>query len=124
VGRRFKHLQCLIFCLTLYGSAFGCLNFASAAASFSNANWLSTGWLPGANGIVRAATTDDSGNLYIGGDFTVVGNAAANHVAKWNGSTWSAVGDGMNGSVYALAVYGSNVYAAGLSLWRVAPPII
>ena len=34
-------------------------------------------------------------------------------IAKWNGSSWSALGSGMNGDVYALAVSGSNLYAGG-----------
>ena len=38
----------------------------------------------------------------------------ANYIAKWNGSAWSALGSGMNGAVYALAVDGAgNLYAGG-----------
>jgi hypothetical protein len=65
--------------------------------TFSDANWVSMGGFPGANGQVYAAVTDGSGNLYIGGDFTVVGNTIANYIAQWNGSSWSALGSGMNG---------------------------
>jgi hypothetical protein len=43
------------------------------AAPFTDANWSSIGVLPGANGLVYAAVVDGSGNLYIGGDFTIVG---------------------------------------------------
>ena len=42
--------------------------------TFSDANWVSMGGIPGADGHVYAAVVDGSGNLYIGGDFTVVGN--------------------------------------------------
>ena len=51
----------------------------------------------------------------MGGDFTAIGTALANHIAKWNGSAWSALGSGMNdyGCVYALAVSGSDLYAGG-----------
>jgi len=41
--------------------------------TFSDANWTSMGNLPGADRAVYAAVVDLSGNLYIGGDFTVVG---------------------------------------------------
>ncbi len=41
-------------------------------------------------------TVDWSGNLYVGGDFTGIGTVLANRIAKWNGSTWSAFGSGMN----------------------------
>ena len=81
--------------------------------TFSDANWVSMGGFPGANGTVHAAVTDGSGNLYIGGIFTAVGNTLANNVAQWNGSSWSALGSGMNDEVLALAVSGSTLYAGG-----------
>jgi hypothetical protein len=54
-------------------------------------------------------------NLYAGGDFTTAGGVSANGIAKWNGTTWSALGSGMNefGIVRALAVSGTDVYAGG-----------
>jgi hypothetical protein len=42
-----------------------------------------------------------------------VGVVTANHIAKWNGSAWSAMGTGMDGDVYALAVSGTTLYAGG-----------
>ena len=81
--------------------------------TFSDANWVSLGGITGANGQVNAAVIDGSGNLYIGGEFTIVGNAIANGIAQWNGSSWSALGSGMNGYVDALAVSGSTLYAGG-----------
>src|SRR6266568_3611021 len=81
--------------------------------TFSDANWISMGGIPGADGQVRAAVVDGSGILYIGGDFTVVGDVIASRIAKWDGSSWTALGSGMNGSVLALALSGSNVYAGG-----------
>jgi trimeric autotransporter adhesin len=88
--------------------------------TFSDANWISMGGIPGADGSVSAAVVDGSGNLYIGGDFTAVGDVIANHIAKWNGSSWSALGSGMGGVdygngtiVYALAVSGSDLYVGG-----------
>ncbi|MFZ4768177.1 MAG: choice-of-anchor D domain-containing protein, partial [Roseimicrobium sp.] len=35
--------------------------------------------------------------------FTTAGGTSANRIAKWNGSAWSALGTGMNGTVSALA---------------------
>jgi hypothetical protein len=41
---------------------------AISATTFSDANWISMyPSIPGANGLVRAAVVDGSGNLYIGG---------------------------------------------------------
>lgn len=69
----------------------------------------------GANSPVHDLAQDTSGNLYVGGDFTSVGNLPANYIAKWNGTTWSALGDGTDSSVYALATDSSgNLYAGGL----------
>jgi hypothetical protein len=81
--------------------------------TFSDANWISMGGLPGANGDVYASVVDDVGNLYIGGVFTIVGDVFARNIAKWNGSSWSALGSGVDNRVLALAVSGSNLYAGG-----------
>src|SRR5215831_17343824 len=67
----------------------------SFAATFSDANWISMGGLPGANGQVRAVAVDPSGNLYIGGQFNFVGDVLVTNIAKWNGSSWSALGSGI-----------------------------
>jgi hypothetical protein len=37
----------------------------------------------------------------------------ANRIAKWNGTTWSSLGSGMNNVVNAVAVLGNDVYAGG-----------
>jgi hypothetical protein len=82
--------------------------------TFSDADWVSLNpGLPGATATVRAIVADGSGNVYFGGDFTAIGTVVANHIAKWNGSRWSALGSGMNDNVLALAVSGTNLYAGG-----------
>jgi hypothetical protein len=87
--------------------------------TFSDANWVSMGGFPGANGPVAAAVTDDSGNLYVSGAFTLVGNTFATNIAEWNGTSWSPLGSGISVGegfceVYALAVSGGTLYAGGL----------
>jgi hypothetical protein len=87
--------------------------------TFSDANWISMGGsLNGANRAVHAAVADASGNLYIGGDFTEVGSAVASHIAKWDGSSWSGLGSGIEAvpgeyPILALAVSGSDLFACG-----------
>ena len=85
--------------------------------TFSDANWISMGGLPGVNGAVHAAVADGSGNLYIGGSFTIAGNVFATNIAKWDGRNWSALGSGAGGgdhpAVSALVLSGSEVYAGG-----------
>ncbi len=52
--------------------------------------------------------------MYVGGSFETAGETAANRIAKWDGSAWSALGSGMNNPVYELAVDGAgNLYAGG-----------
>jgi hypothetical protein len=81
--------------------------------AFSDDNWISLGGISGANNVVLASVVDASGKLYIGGAFTQVGGTTANHIAKWDGSSWSALGSGLNDYVDALAVSGNNVYVGG-----------
>ena len=81
---------------TIYGLALAVLGLSlvpvtSAASNFTDANWSSMGGFPGANGEVRAVVIDASGNLYIGGNFTLAGDVIANGIAKWNGTNWSAL---------------------------------
>lgn len=64
---------------------------------------------------VYAVALDSVGNVYIGGTFTGVGNISANYIAKWDGSTWSALGSGLNNNVNALAIDSNDhVYAGGV----------
>ena len=52
-------------------------------------------------------------DLYAGGWFTTAGGVSANRIAKWNGTTWSSLGSGMNSDVFSLAVMGTDLYAGG-----------
>jgi hypothetical protein len=45
---------------------------------------------------VNALACDAFGNLYAGGSF---GFASASKILRWNGSAWSALGSGINGTV-------------------------
>jgi hypothetical protein len=81
--------------------------------TFSDEDWSGTGGLLGADSWVNAAVSDNNGNLYIGGEFTVVGDAAANYIAKWDGSSWSGLGDGLDWNVWSLAVSGTDLYVGG-----------
>jgi HYR domain-containing protein len=62
---------------------------------------------------------DDGGGpaLFAGGSFTTAGGVAANGIAKWDGSSWSALGSGLTGGAAALAVYddgsGPALFAGG-----------
>ena len=42
------------------------------------------------------------GNIVAGGAFTLSGATSVNHIARWTGSAWQAMGSAMNGTVRAL----------------------
>jgi hypothetical protein len=57
--------------------------------------------------------------LYAGGEFATAGGINATRVARWDGTSWSALGSGIEGpdyaTVWALALDGQrNLYAGGL----------
>jgi uncharacterized protein (TIGR03437 family) len=61
------------------------------------------------------AVAVNGNDVYVGGEFTSIGNIGARNIAKWNSQTgvWSELGDGLNGGVQAIAVNGTDVYIGG-----------
>ncbi len=69
---------------------------------------------------VWGLSADGAGNIYAVGGFAQVQNLVAHNVAKWNGSTWNALGeaDSVDDAVMALASDGAgNTYVGGLFDW-------
>ena len=92
---------------------------ARHVAKWTGSNWRALGNGTG-NGSVHALTAFDDGNgpaLYAGGTFTTAGSVAANRVAKWDGVSWTALGNGVSNWVEALAVFddgrGPALYVGG-----------
>jgi hypothetical protein len=50
--------------------------------------------------------------VLVAGTFTQAGDVAASHIARWNGTAWSALGDGLPGMPTALAHDGATIYAS------------
>ncbi len=107
----------------------GSFTNAGAVAATNLAVWNGSTWSQVGGGVAGtgsiltgapvAALKFLGPDLYVGGNFTAVGNnVAALNVARWNGTTWSALGTGLkappnSSSVNALAVLGSDLYATG-----------
>ncbi|HEV8111790.1 MAG TPA: hypothetical protein VGR31_03365 [Planctomycetota bacterium] len=56
--------------------------------------------------------------LFVGGSFTMAGNFGMNHVARWDGGSWNALGFGVDGTVVALQMFddgsGPALYVGGV----------
>ena len=118
-----------VFALAPFGGelyAGGSITEAAGVPVGHVARWTGGAWQPlagpgdGTDGDVHAlATFDDGGGdaLYVGGGFGAAGGATANHVARWDGVAWSALGAGLDGAVRALCVFddgsGPALYAGG-----------
>jgi hypothetical protein len=72
-------------------------------------SWLPTfGGEPGVSNPIDAFAVFDDGRgpaLYAGGSFLAAGGVPVNHVARWDGTRWSALADGVSHSVAALVVH-------------------
>ena len=54
-----------------------------------------------------------NGEIYVGGIFSNAGGVPANNIAKWNGTSWSAVGTGTNDAVNDFAIFNGELYVVG-----------
>lgn len=88
------------------------------------ARWDGRGWDAigaGFDGgmVFSLAVFDDGGGpaLYAGGSFTGTGGSPLPFLARWTGSTWVPVGNGVDGVVYSMTVWddgtGAALYVAG-----------
>ena len=96
------------------------------------AKWTGLGWQTLGSGVtslntafgsaprVRALCRFDDGSgpaLYAAGEFDTADGLPANDIAKWNGTNWTALGSGITGTVYSLAVHddgsGPALYVGG-----------
>jgi len=113
--------------LTMSGSnvyAAGGFSVAGSVSANGIARWDGSAWSALSSGIaggyyspVVYAIGVSGSNLYAGGEFTLAGGNPANHVARWDGGGWSALGSGANngvaGKVSAIVVSGSEMYVGG-----------
>jgi trimeric autotransporter adhesin len=87
---------------------------ASCVAKWDGQQWTALGGDIGGvqyPTVYASALFDDDGAgphppaLFVGGNFTTAGGVGANYIAKWDGSSWSALGSGMDSWVRSMAVF-------------------
>lgn len=95
---------------------------ATNIAKWNGSTWqpLGTGSENGVNAPVWELANSLENDLLVAGDFSKAGSSNIDLIVRWNGSTWSPLGQGLFrgslGRVNALAVVGTNVYAGGVFL--------
>ena len=108
--------------------------FARRIARWDGANWSALPQDIDHNAVECLAVFDDGSGpaLYVGGSFVYVGDAnqgqlAAPGIARWNGTAWSAVGNGLDGTVLELVAHddgsGLKLYAGGTFTSSGATPL-
>ena len=112
----------------LVAAASAALVFAPPAGATGRGGWDhvgvgSTATTPSlqSGSSVSALNTDHPGVMYVGGNFTSAGgHQNAQRIARWNGTSWSALGTTpiTNGAVYAIAydIDSGRVFAGGTFL--------
>ncbi len=94
--------------------------FASIDGTSRPSGWIPFGGLAhGCNGTVLAFAVGPGGEIYLGGSFSLCGDAVANHIVRYDPASgeWSALGhdggNGVNDTVQAILVDGADVYVGG-----------
>ncbi|MBL9148262.1 MAG: hypothetical protein JNM94_06155 [Phycisphaerae bacterium] len=98
-------------------------NSVSRIAQWDGVNWsgLGTGVTGGNVYSLLADLPEGSseGTLVVGGSFTAAGGLPASRIARWDGTSWSTFGEGLNDAVLALVYFddgsggGRRLYAGG-----------
>ena len=89
------------------------------------ASWNGSVWSSIGGGItgsdvtaVHSLAVAADGTLYVAGIFTAAGGVPCNNIARWDGTSWSALSSGIDGPVYSLAINNASgiLYAGGAFL--------
>ena len=105
-----------IYAVGSFTDAGGSAN-ADGIARWNGSAWEALG--TGLEGFVEAASVfaiaARNDDIYIAGLFqNAGGNANADYIAKWNGSSWEALGTALNGAaILTMAILGNDLYVGG-----------
>jgi hypothetical protein len=89
------------------GTLVAAAQYPGAPPTYAIVRWNGNGWVQ-MGGVFNGEIRDFAifqGQLIAGGAFTNVGGVGASRVARWDGSTWSGLGTGVDVSITALAVF-------------------
>lgn len=82
-------------------------------------------WSPLGTGVVQGQALHlavlPNGELIVGGQLSSIDGVAVNHIARWNGSTWSPLGNGVPGYVRSMKVAPNGdlvVHAGTVERWN------
>lgn len=94
------------------------VNSARAAQPNKIKDTTSSGWdarfgALGPEDAVTALAITANGDLYAGGEFQAAGGMPAKHIARWDGTRWQPLGEGLDGTPKAMAVDGNTLYVIG-----------
>lgn len=121
-------LNARVFALAVAGPDLyvgGAFSQAGGQDAYAIARWNGSQWSTlgsgAANGVFEgwvSAVTVIGSDVYVGGTFNLAAGQRVNHIARWDGSSWSrlgsaGLGSGVVGFVHALAALGGELYAAG-----------
>jgi hypothetical protein len=82
----------------------------SSLVAYDGLTWSGVGGgVYGGDVLALAQWNDD---LYVGGSFLQVGDVHASRLARWDGTSWMALGD-FNGNVRTIAIHAGSVYVGG-----------
>ncbi|MFN0242903.1 MAG: hypothetical protein ACKVWV_08445 [Planctomycetota bacterium] len=105
--------------LAVFDHGSGAQLYGAAAIGFGGpvgrvARWIGTSWVTIGETTISSWINDlfvfgdgtpDGVALYAGGQFTSIDGVPASHLARYDGSSWSAVGAGTDGAVIALCAW-------------------
>lgn len=101
--------------------ASGLFTTAGGVSANRIAAWDGVAWRPLGSGLggtnfpmAYAMAVLANGDLCVGGDFTTAGGSPATHLARWDGTSWSAMSTASAGpQVYAMSLLPGDVLVAG-----------
>ncbi len=85
-------------------------------ATWDGINWSSFGSndvFSSTGAAFVSAIVNFNGLIIIGGKFNSIGSILVNNIAKWNGTSWESIGNGLDDTVGDLIVYNGDLYACG-----------